>query len=836
MKTILLKLALCAFAALPIGAWADDEVNTAALWTFENLENNHQYASYSAINSSLPTGEDAQTAYLRTKVTGRSFTVTTVTGDVKIVLADGTKKSITQSLKTNNNMTNYYKGIPATTKANDQTDYACGAFAFDASVAGTVYVWCKANTTDAVFRIYHTEKTTTGTVGENTSTTVLLEGGNTGKMTSGQLMCISYTSTNAGTFILGNVAKAAEEIYAVQFVPTPASTPALSTAKNFLTGLPVASVNAVTYNGDGLVYRANTSSNKQISFEDYDGDAITFSDGESITPSRIATTAGTIEVSSWTMSTYDPMENNGSRGTPMVAFKTAIPGKIYVKFLINSASNSEKGNFRIYYSNGTSAPTQVKYSENYYSNDGIKELVYDEAAAGSYFLGSNKACKIYGVRFVPKTYYTLTVNAENGTVTRSPEKSKYNYNEVVTLTATPADGYRLVSWTGVDSSDGATATVTMNADKNVTATFVRNATTVWNFDQYMGNDEIVISGQEKKVKNIDGLYIHINGRSGVERSFKAKVGKTKMAIYNNASSGTASGKSYTASQEDADLMGIAYETPSAGTFSVDVYAVYDSGEKRGVDVYSNGTKIDDSSTSLETETSTTISYTASGVETIYIVPTGGALYFEEFRFVPTTADKVTKTVTLKGEGGGYATFSATQNYDLPADVSAYIVSNVSDKKATMTEINEIPACTGVILYKEGVSSDTEITLTSKETTKVDVSSNWLKANIADYILPANDGTNYNYTLAAGPVFKHVKDTGTVDERTLAAGKAFLRTTESGAGARSFELVFDDDETTGIKAIEPSQYTNDIYFNLAGQRVEKPTKGLYIVNGKKVVIK
>jgi len=28
---------------------------------------------------------------------------------------------------------------------------------------------------------------------------------------------------------------------------------------------------------------------------------------------------------------------------------------------------------------------------------------------------------------------------------------------------------------------------------------------------------------------------------------------------------------------------------------------------------------------------------------------------------------------------------------------------------------------------------------------------------------------------------------------------------------------------------------DIYYNLAGQRVDQPTKGLYIVNGKKVIL-
>jgi hypothetical protein len=43
------------------------------------------------------------------------------------------------------------------------------------------------------------------------------------------------------------------------------------------------------------------------------------------------------------------------------------------------------------------------------------------------------------------------------------------------------------------------------------------------------------------------------------------------------------------------------------------------------------------------------------------------------------------------------------------------------------------------------------------------------------------------------------------------------------------------EATGIEAVKTTK-ANGEYYNLAGQRVAQPTKGLYIVNGKKVVIK
>ena len=53
------------------------------------------------------------------------------------------------------------------------------------------------------------------------------------------------------------------------------------------------------------------------------------------------------------------------------------------------------------------------------------------------------------------------------------------------------------------------------------------------------------------------------------------------------------------------------------------------------------------------------------------------------------------------------------------------------------------------------------------------------------------------------------------------------------------LTFDVDEeggTTSINTVQGSGVMVNGYYNLAGQRVAQPTKGLYIVNGKKVVIK
>ena len=52
------------------------------------------------------------------------------------------------------------------------------------------------------------------------------------------------------------------------------------------------------------------------------------------------------------------------------------------------------------------------------------------------------------------------------------------------------------------------------------------------------------------------------------------------------------------------------------------------------------------------------------------------------------------------------------------------------------------------------------------------------------------------------------------------------------------IVLVKKETTGIENVANSkeQTANSLFFNLAGQRVHNPRKGLYIVNGKKVIMK
>jgi uncharacterized repeat protein (TIGR02543 family) len=71
--------------------------------------------------------------------------------------------------------------------------------------------------------------------------------------------------------------------------------------------------------------------------------------------------------------------------------------------------------------------------------------------------------------------YTLTVASSNGTVSKVPNQTTFNYGATATLTATPNTGYIFSSWSGDATGSANPLTVTIDANKNITANFVQSA-------------------------------------------------------------------------------------------------------------------------------------------------------------------------------------------------------------------------------------------------------------------------------------------------------------------------------------------------------------------------
>ena len=186
---------------------------------------------------------------------------------------------------------------------------------------------------------------------------------------------------------------------------------------------------------------------------------------------------------------------------------------------------------------------------------------------------------------------------------------------------------------------------------------------------------------------------------------------------------------------------------------------------------------------------------------------------------------------------GYTTFSCNRALDLSTMTNAYYVaSNPTESVKLVQTTGTVPAGEGLVLYGE---PNAEINIPVAETTSANaISGNLLKGCPKDASLtkdtPGYENVYVLVNMDTQAEFQNVK--AWLDENntlTIPAGKAYLQATGSGAPSFSIEL---GDETTGIMETVRETTTNNQYYTLDGRRVAQPTKGLYIVNGKKVIIK
>lgn len=183
---------------------------------------------------------------------------------------------------------------------------------------------------------------------------------------------------------------------------------------------------------------------------------------------------------------------------------------------------------------------------------------------------------------------------------------------------------------------------------------------------------------------------------------------------------------------------------------------------------------------------------------------------------------------------GMGTYCSTHALDFSGidDIKAYIVSafKPSTGEVTLTRITDVPANTGIVV--KGDADTYAIPWGLGET----IVSNMLVGVTENTVLNKVDGAYTNYILA--------KKNGNLgfyavtDGSTLSAGKAYLPlpTASLPSGSRGMKFVFGDDQTAGIKESLSNSGSHGNIYDLQGRRIEKPTHGLYIVNGKKVIIK
>ena len=191
---------------------------------------------------------------------------------------------------------------------------------------------------------------------------------------------------------------------------------------------------------------------------------------------------------------------------------------------------------------------------------------------------------------------------------------------------------------------------------------------------------------------------------------------------------------------------------------------------------------------------------------------------------------------------GYATFSLPKKFQpendfaldfTGSDIKAYVASGTSGEKVNMTKVEKAPINTG--LFLQGVEGQTT-TATCPLTDVVSVGTNLLKPTDGTEVAASTEG-KYHYVFA-----KQDDDLGFYNlaaPLSMTAGKAYLESTSplTKANGAKVVLAFGDDEPTAIQSVEKTETSrNHEVYDLQGRRVQNPVKGLYIVNGKKVVLK
>ena len=199
--------------------------------------------------------------------------------------------------------------------------------------------------------------------------------------------------------------------------------------------------------------------------------------------------------------------------------------------------------------------------------------------------------------------------------------------------------------------------------------------------------------------------------------------------------------------------------------------------------------------------------------------------------IPSKATVTMNLTANEGETGEYWLTFYNQNYKFQADENTQIFKAALEGAGlTLTELttDKIVNAGKPVILKSTAGTIT-MTLASTASSN-DFNGNSLQGvSAAAGLTAADPSTTFVLNNGTGGVGFYRLATG----KTLGVGKAYL--TYDGALAREF-FGFED-ETTAISAIEKmSNGENETYFDLQGRKVAQPTKGLYIVNGKKVVIK
>lgn len=184
-------------------------------------------------------------------------------------------------------------------------------------------------------------------------------------------------------------------------------------------------------------------------------------------------------------------------------------------------------------------------------------------------------------------------------------------------------------------------------------------------------------------------------------------------------------------------------------------------------------------------------------------------------------------VTVSVSDAGYATYATTNNIVVPENNDVKVMTVTVNKDNSTITLNDIPANTvipaGTGILVKAAQGNHDFVVTSTEGTKLE--NNSLIAATTD---ETSDGATY---FALTKIGEKVGFALVANGVVIPASKAYLKVPAEST-AKFFGL---DGEATGINSVKTAK-ADGAYYTLEGVKTTKPVKGLYIHNGKKIVVK
>ncbi|MBR4739045.1 MAG: hypothetical protein IK058_03475 [Bacteroidales bacterium] len=484
-----------------------------------------------------------------------------------------------------------------------------------------------------------------------------------------------------------------------------------------------------------------------------------------------------------------------------------------------------------------------------------------------------------GLKFYYTTAETLPENFDtDGTNIYVEPKTEFK------VKAVPAEGFRLVKLTAGETdittkvdADGI-ATVTMpddDADLTLTATFsneyeltfaAANANTIESGKASVTVDGTAATPTEGKLSVKAGQKVKITTTSSDYIIRKAEVKKDGVA-----------GPEVTETKDDADnVIAAEFDMPSYdATLEYDIVrnlasnmtvTVGDGTEGYRIRVKKDGNgyvpaeltiqeilaliKVHDDTEQKDLTIVT--DFTAA----IYAVDDNGQKTGDAITFANLTPGSYVVTATAPDDSPLYAgqtpqsnIFELYQGYEVTVPAGEYItyykeealyvenenaklytITDVSETTATATELTVAPALTPILVQNTAQTPQTILLIPTTSTDQVNYYDGF-KGTLEATTIAASTASTNNYAFN-GKQFVWVKTA-----LAVAANKAWLEIPAGGVStARVINLVFD--EATGVnEVIEVNGVNDNSFYDLNGRKINMPTKkGVYIMNGRKVVVK